>query len=132
MWYDHALLIPRSYQLLIPRSYQVTIFPPFLLTIEEVSSDVDFCLTLSGPWGGGGLRGADYQTQSCQSETSYSMMPKLCEFYFLSLRNFSKISAALFSLRHPKKFENEKIFLCLKIAEIDVGVNFGLRRTILD
>ena len=40
--------------------------------------------------------------------------------------NFSKIdqsgvSAALFSSRHPKKFENEKIFLCLKIAKIDLG-----------
>ena len=31
-----------------------------------------------------------------------------------------------------KNFENEKFFLCLKIAEIDMGVNFGLRRTILD
>ena len=48
MWYDHALLIPRS--------YQVTTFPPFLLTIEEVSSDVDFCLTLSGSGGGGGAQ----------------------------------------------------------------------------
>ena len=27
--------------------------------------------------GGGGLRGPDDQTHSCQSETSYSMMPKL-------------------------------------------------------
>ena len=43
--------------------------------------------------------------------------------------NFSKISqsggrgvaAALFSSRSPKHFENEKIFFCLKIAEIDMG-----------
>ena len=42
--------------------------------------------------------------------------------------------AALFSLRHPKNFENEKFFFCLKIAEIDMGggVNFGSRSTILD
>ena len=32
------------------------------------------------PGGGGGLRGPDDQTHSCQSETSYSMMPKLCNF----------------------------------------------------
>ena len=36
-------------------------------------------LTLSGP-GGGGLRGPDGQTHSCQSETSYPMMPKLGDF----------------------------------------------------
>ena len=29
---------------------------------------------------GGGIRGPDDQTHSCQSETSYSMMPKLCDF----------------------------------------------------
>ena len=34
-------------------------------------------LTLSGP---GGLRGLDGQTHSCQSETSYPMMPKLGDF----------------------------------------------------
>ena len=41
-------------------------------------------LTLSGPGGGsearGGLRGPDGQTHSCQSETSYPMMPKLGDF----------------------------------------------------
>ena len=31
-----------------------------------------------------------------------------------------------------KYFENEKFFLCLKIGEMDMGVNFGTRRTILD
>ena len=29
---------------------------------------------------GGGLRGPDGQTHSCQSETSYPMMPKLGDF----------------------------------------------------
>ena len=42
------------------------------------------------------------------------------------------VAAALFSSRRLKNFENENIFLCLKIAEIDMGVNFGSRRTILD
>ena len=37
-------------------------------------------LTLSGRGGGGGLRGPDGQTHSCQSETSYPMMPKLGDF----------------------------------------------------
>ena len=37
------------------------------------------------------------------------------------------VAAALFSSRRPKKFENEK-FPRLKIAEIDMGVNFGSGR----
>ena len=32
-----------------------------------------------------------------------------------------EVAAALFSSRRPQNFENEKIFLCLKIAEIDMG-----------
>ena len=32
------------------------------------------------PGGGRGLRGLDDQTHNCQSETSYSMVPKLCDF----------------------------------------------------
>ena len=42
------------------------------------------------------------------------------------------VTAALFSLRRLKNFENEKNFLCLEIAEIDRKVNFGSERTILD
>ena len=43
------------------------------------------CTTISEfnpirPGGGGGLRGPDGQTHSCQSETSYPMMPKLGDF----------------------------------------------------
>ena len=57
---------------------------------------------------------------------------------FITLTDFENwsirgVAAALFSLRHPKNFENEEFFLCLKITEIDMGgVNFGLRRRILD
>ena len=53
---------------------------------------------------------------------------------FTDFENWSirGVAAALFSLRRPKNFEYEKFFLRLKIAEIDMGVNFGLRRTILD
>ena len=42
----------------------------------------DSQLTLSGlgGWGVGGLRGQDDQIQNCHSETSYLMMPKLCDF----------------------------------------------------
>ena len=45
--------------------------------------------------------------------------------------NFSKINqsreggaclfAALFSSKRPKNFDNEKIFHCLRIAEMDMG-----------
>ena len=51
------------------------------------------------------------------------------------LINQGGVAAALFSSRHPENFENEKNFLCLKIAEINMGGgggNFGSRRTILD
>ena len=37
--------------------------------------------------GGGGLRDPDDQIYSCHSEPSYSMMPKLRDFWFLSLRH---------------------------------------------
>ena len=52
--------------------------------------------------------------------------------------NFSKIDQSgglLMLFSHgdePKIFKKEKIFLCLKIAEIHMGVNFGSRRKILD
>ena len=39
------------------------------------------------------------------------------------------VAAALFSSRRPgKNFENEKIFLCLKIAEIDMGGQFWVEK----
>ena len=86
----------------------------------------------------GGLRGPDDQTHSCQSETSYSMMSKLCDFQFLSLRhvvtkfqqNWSirGVAAALFSLRPSKNLQNEKIFLYLEIAEIDMGGQFWVKK----
>ena len=70
------------------------------------------------------------------------MMSKLGDFYFLSLRHIlTKLeqnwsirgaAAALFSLRRPENFENEKISLCLEIAEINMGINFGSKRMILD
>ena len=73
--------------------------------------------------------------QSCHSESSYSTMLQLCDFHFLSLRhaltkfwqNWSirGVAAALFSSRLPKKFENEQLFLYLKVAEIECEVNFG-------
>ena len=37
-----------------------------------------------------------------------------------------------FLIETSQNFENDKIFLCLKISEIDMGVTFGSRRTILD
>ena len=53
----------------------------FAHKVTALSVYEKYCLTLSGPrGGGGGLRGPDDQTHSCQSETSYSMMPKLCDF----------------------------------------------------
>ena len=38
------------------------------------------------------------------------------------------VAAALSSSRRPKNFENEKIFLCLKIVEIDMGGQFWVEK----
>ena len=42
------------------------------------------------------------------------------------------VAADLFSSRRLKNVENEKIFLCMKIAEINMRVNLGSKTTILD
>ena len=87
-------------------------------------------LTLSSP---GGLRGPDNQIHSCHSQTCYpSFIIKTCSDQILAILVNQEVAAALFSSGHLKKFENEKIFLCLKIAEIDMGANFGSKRMILD
>ena len=39
-----------------------------------------------------------------------------------------RVAAALFLLRHPKNLQNEKIFLYLKIAEIDMGGQFWVEK----
>ena len=57
---------------------------------------------------------------------------KTCPDQILAKLIYQGVAAALFSSRHPKNLQNEKISLCLEIAEIDLGVNFGSRRTIVD
>ena len=74
---------------LVPLSYQKVVIRAEILTRDFLQSLESYhmrfttakiqALTLSGP-GGGGLRGPDGQTHSCQSETSYPMMPKLGDF----------------------------------------------------
>ena len=54
------------------------------LDILEIS--FKFNLTLSG-WGGEEFKSLNDQIHSCHSGTSYSMMPKLSDFYFLSLKH---------------------------------------------
>ena len=44
------------------------------------------------------------------------------------LINQEGVSAALFSLRCSKNFENEKNFLYLEIAEIDMGDQFWVEK----
>ena len=39
-----------------------------------------------------------------------------------------RIAAALFSSRRMKNLQNEKIFLCLEIAEIDMGDQFWVEK----
>ena len=68
-----------------PSVVGVSFHPLVALTVfgrfwhKESLLNLPIPLTLSG-LGGGGLRGPEGQTHSCQSESSYSMMPKLCDF----------------------------------------------------
>ena len=90
-----------------------------------------------GGGGGGGSEARMTKLTAANQKPLILWCPNLvtCSFYPQGTiwPNFSRgVAAALFSSRRPKNFENENIFLCLKIAEIDMGVNFGWRRTILD
>ena len=54
---------------------------------------------------------------------------------FTDFENWSsrgRCCSFLIEMTLAKNFENEKFFLCLKIGEIDIGVNFRSRGTILD
>ena len=57
---------------------------------------------------------------------------KTCSDQILAKLINQGVAAVLFSSRRPKNLQNEKICLYLEITEIDMGVNFGSRRTILD
>ena len=61
-------------------------FVAILETIGRFQATVIFAASKAflnvNPIGPGRLRDLDDQTNSCLSETSYSMMPKLCDFYF--------------------------------------------------
>ena len=90
----------------------------------------------------GGPRGPDGQTHSCQSKNLLSYDAQTWWLLVFILETpFGHILAKLvnqggcccsFLIKTSQKFWNEKFFLCLKIAEIYKGVNFGSRRTILD
>ena len=62
---------------------------------------------------------------------TFSFILKTCSDQILAKLINQGVAAALFSSKRPKNFENEQIFSCFKIAEIDMGVNFGSGRTIL-
>ena len=80
--------IPLFFQLTQMRKLELSLFQAVDRSILMIISiiikllNLNLCTTVNPirPWGGGGLKGPDDQTQSCQSETSYSMMPKLSDF----------------------------------------------------
>ena len=79
------------------------------------------------------------QLKAANQKPSYSMMPKLCvnfSFYPI-LTNFSKINQSgegvdcccSFLIEMPPNIlKMKKIFLCLKIAEIDMGDQFWVEK----
>ena len=85
-------------------------------------------LTLSGPRRGGGGGGSEARmTKPIRNLLFYDaqtlrllvFIRKTGSDQILAKLISPGVAAALFSSRCPKKFENEKVFLCLKIAEID-------------
>ena len=118
----------------------------FKLGPKHVTADIcyDYTEIRLNPIGpGGGLRAPDNQIHSCRSETSKSIMPKLCDLVFIFktcsdqilaklINRRGGVAAALLSSRLLKNFGNKKICLCLKVAKIGMGGNFGSRRTILE
>ena len=64
----------------------------------------------------------------CPNLVTFSFYPWGTFWSNFSRSDWSGGAAALFSSRHPKHFENEKIFLCLKIAEIDMRGQFWVEK----
>ena len=84
-----------------------------------------------------GLRGPGDQTHSCQSETSHSMMPKICDLVFIfktcSDQILAKlinrgVAAALFSSRRPKNPQYGKLSSAWKLLKLTSRVTSILGR----
>ena len=58
---------------------------------------------------------------------TFSSIFKTCSDQILE-KLVIRVAAALFLSRRLQNFENEKKFVCLKIAEIDMGINFRSKR----
>ena len=63
----------------ISRSLKRSVYIDVVLLIN-IPEQFESCFYFNPIRPGGGLRGPDGQTHSCQSETSYPMMPKLGDF----------------------------------------------------
>ena len=92
-----------------------------------VLNNINFCSVSDFTLSGLGLGDPDDQINSCQSENSYSMMPKPCNFWYLSFRHVltkSKIDRSegllmFFSHRGVLKiYKMKKNFLCLELLEL--------------
>ena len=59
---------------------------------------------------------------------TFSFIFKTCSDKILAKLVNQGVAAALFSSTRPKNFENENIFLCLKIVEIDMGGQFWVEK----
>ena len=89
-------------------------------TIQSKLRNVMICdhLTLSGAGGCSEARMTKFRAAIQNAKTLCLLV-----FIFKTCSDqicYQGVAAALFSSRHPKNFENENIFLCLKFAEIDM------------
>ena len=97
-------------------------------------------VTLSGPggwaqrsgWSNSQLPIRNLLLRDAQTFRLLVFVFKTCSDQILAKLISQGVVAALFSSTCPKNLKNEKIFLHLEIAEMDMGVNFGSRRAIMD
>ena len=89
-----------------------------------------------GPRGGGGVAQARMTKLTAASQKPLNLLCpnflgfilKTCSDQILTKLINQGVDASLFSLIHLANFESEKIFLCLKIAETDMGRKFWVKK----
>ena len=64
----------------------------------------------------------------CPNFVTLFFILKTCSNQILAKLINQGVAASLFSWRRPKKLENEKVFLCLKIAEIEIKGQFWVEK----
>ena len=102
-----------------------------------VEQQIKSVLTLSGPGGGGAQKPGWPNSQlPIRNLLFYDAQTWWLLVFILKIHSDQiwvklinqGVAAAYLSSKRPQNFENEKIFLCLKIVEIDMGGQFWVEK----